>query len=126
MLKRHEIQVLRRAGHTLTEVATLSGVSVGTVRRVVDEDAVTTVDNEAERDRRQVGRPPNEGGRARQPSQHFGLPPSSCCFGWRPSQSPPAALGWSPGAARPERRRPANGTPDDRSLVVGLEHPVRC
>jgi transposase len=58
MLKRHEIQVLRRAGHTLTEVATLSGVSVGTVRRVVDEDAVTTVDNEAERDRRQVGRPP--------------------------------------------------------------------
>jgi len=33
MLKRHEIQVLRRAGHTLAEVATLSGVSVGTVDR---------------------------------------------------------------------------------------------
>jgi len=58
MLKRHEIQVLRRAGHTLAEVATLSGVSVGTVRRVVDETAVTTVDNDAERDRRQIGRPP--------------------------------------------------------------------
>ncbi len=57
MLKRHEIQVLRRAGHTLAEVATLSGVSVGTVRRVVDETAVTTVDNAAERDRRQIGRP---------------------------------------------------------------------
>ena len=57
MLKRHEIQVLRRAGHTLADVATLSGTSIGTVRRVVDEDAVTTVDNDAERDRRHVGRP---------------------------------------------------------------------
>lgn len=28
MLKRHEIQVLRRAGHTWMEVAALSGVSV--------------------------------------------------------------------------------------------------
>ena len=57
MLKRHEIQVLRRAGHTLAEVAALSGASIGTVRRVVDEEAVTTVDNNAERDRRQIGRP---------------------------------------------------------------------
>jgi transposase len=57
MLKRHEIQVLRRAGHTWQEVATLSGVSVRTVRRVGAEAAVTTVDNEAERVRRQVGRP---------------------------------------------------------------------
>ena len=57
MLKRHEIQVLRRAGHTWQEVATLSGVSVRTVRRVAAEAAVTTVDNEAERARRQVGRP---------------------------------------------------------------------
>ncbi len=57
MLKRHEIQVLRRAGHTLAEVAALSGVSVGTVRRVEAEDAVATVDNAAERARRQVGRP---------------------------------------------------------------------
>ena len=57
MLKRHEIQVLRRAGHTLTEVAALSGVSVRTVQRVAEEADVTTVDNAAERDRRQVGRP---------------------------------------------------------------------
>jgi transposase len=57
MLKRHEIQVLRRAGHTWPEVAALSGVSVRTVRRVAAEAAVTTVDNEAERARRQVGRP---------------------------------------------------------------------
>jgi transposase len=57
MLKRHEMQVLRRAGHTLAEVATLSGVSVGTVRRVTAEAAVATVDDAAERARRQVGRP---------------------------------------------------------------------
>ena len=41
MLKRHEIQVLRRAGHTWMEVAALSGVSVRTARRVAEEAAVT-------------------------------------------------------------------------------------
>ena len=58
MLKRHEIQVLRRAGHTWNEIATISGVSEKTARRIAAEDAVTTVDNAAERGRRQVGRPP--------------------------------------------------------------------
>ena len=57
MLKRHEVQVLRRAGHTLMEVAALSGVSVGTVRRIEAEAAVETVDNEAARATRQIGRP---------------------------------------------------------------------
>jgi hypothetical protein len=57
MLKRHEIQVLRRAGHTWTEVAALSGVSARTVRRIAVESEVTTVDNAAERARRHVGRP---------------------------------------------------------------------
>jgi hypothetical protein len=57
MLKRHEIQVLRRAGHTWKEIAGLSGVSVRTVRRVAAENAVTTVDNASERARRQIGRP---------------------------------------------------------------------
>ena len=42
MLKRHEIQVLRRAGHTWMEVAALSGVSVRTARRVAEEAAVVT------------------------------------------------------------------------------------
>ena len=37
MLKRHEIQVLRRAGHTWMEVARLSGVSVRTARRIAAE-----------------------------------------------------------------------------------------
>ena len=57
MLKRHEIQVLRRAGHTWKEIAGLSGVSVRTVRRIATETAVTTIDNAAERARREVGRP---------------------------------------------------------------------
>jgi len=48
MLKRHEIQVLRRAGHTWKEVAAVSGISVRTARRVAVEAAVTTVDNDAE------------------------------------------------------------------------------
>ena len=40
MLKRHEVQVLRRAGHTWKAIAALSGVSVRTVRRI----AATGVD----------------------------------------------------------------------------------
>ena len=57
MLKRHEVQVLRRAGHTWKEIAVLSGVSVRTVRRIAAETEITTIDNAAERVRREVGRP---------------------------------------------------------------------
>jgi len=57
MLKRHEVQVLRGAGHTWKEIAALSGVSVRTVRRIAAEADITTIDNAAERARRQVGRP---------------------------------------------------------------------
>ena len=57
MLKRHEIQVLRRAEHTWSEIAGLSGVSEKTARRIGREDPVTNVDNAVERARRQVGRP---------------------------------------------------------------------
>jgi len=57
MLKRHEIQVLRRAEHTWTEIAALSGVSEKTARRIAAEEPVTSIDNTAERERRQVGRP---------------------------------------------------------------------
>jgi transposase len=57
MLKRHEIQVLRRAGHSLPEVAELAGVSVRSVQRVGGEPAVNHVDNDAERVLRKVGRP---------------------------------------------------------------------
>jgi transposase len=57
MLKRHEIQVLRRAEHTWSEIAELSGVSEKTARRIAAEAPITNVDNGAERARRQVGRP---------------------------------------------------------------------
>jgi transposase len=57
MLKRHEIQVLRRAGHNTSEVATLAGVSRRSVARVETEVAVTHVDTAAEIARRGVGRP---------------------------------------------------------------------
>jgi transposase len=57
MLKRHEIQVLRRAGHSLPDVARLAGVSVRSVQRVGGEAVVHHVDNDAERARRAIGRP---------------------------------------------------------------------
>lgn len=57
MLKRHEIQVLRRAGHNASEVANLAGVSRRSVARVEAEVAVTHVDTAAEIERPGVGRP---------------------------------------------------------------------
>jgi transposase len=57
MLKRHEIQVLRRAGHSQEETGQLAGVSVRSVRRVEDETAISDVDNALERERRRIGRP---------------------------------------------------------------------
>lgn len=57
MLKRHEVQVLRRAGHSLDEVARLAGVGRRSVVRVEAEPVVSHVDNGAERERRRIGRP---------------------------------------------------------------------
>jgi transposase len=57
MVKRHEIQVLRRAGHEQAEVARLARVSKRTVERVDGEDSVTSFDTDAERARRGIGRP---------------------------------------------------------------------
>ena len=57
MLKRHEIQVLRRAGHSQVDVARLTGASLGSVRRVEAETDVVQIDNGQERARRQIGRP---------------------------------------------------------------------
>ena len=56
-LKRHEIQVLRRAGHSQAEVARLTGASIRTIRRVEEETAVETVDVRASRRSRRIGRP---------------------------------------------------------------------
>lgn len=58
MLKRHEIQVLRRAGHSQFEVADLAGVSRRTVQRVDVEAAVGDIDTARERQARGIGRPP--------------------------------------------------------------------
>jgi transposase len=58
MLKRHEIQVLRRAGLTQAEVAKLAGVSERSVRRVQDEPAITSVEPAPPKPaQRRVGRP---------------------------------------------------------------------
>lgn len=57
MLKRHAIQVLRAAGHRQSEIATLTDVSVRSVRRVEAEPDVSHVDDAGERDRRRIGRP---------------------------------------------------------------------
>lgn len=57
MLKRHEIQVLLKAGHTQAEVAKLTGVGERTIRRVLSEPLVAHVDDQAERTQRSIGRP---------------------------------------------------------------------
>jgi hypothetical protein len=57
MVKRHEIQVLRRAGHEQAEVARLARVSKRTVERVDAEVEVTNFDADVERARRGIGRP---------------------------------------------------------------------
>jgi transposase len=57
LLKRHEIQVLRRAGHSQPEVAKLAGVSERSVQRVEAEAEVSHVDTAAARIERKIGRP---------------------------------------------------------------------
>ena len=57
MLKRHEIRVLLKAGHSMTEVAQLSGVSLRSVKRVSKESDIEHVDDAAERRDRGIGRP---------------------------------------------------------------------
>lgn len=57
MLKRHEIEILLKAGHPKTEVARLSGVSLRSVNRIAEETPVVHVDDAAEREKRRIGRP---------------------------------------------------------------------
>jgi nucleoside-triphosphatase THEP1 len=56
MLKRHEIEVLLKAGHAKIEVARLAGVSLSSVKRIAEEDPVVHVDDTAERVQRGIGR----------------------------------------------------------------------
>ena len=57
MLKRHEIEILLKAGHSQPEVARLSGVGLRSVRRIAKESSVVDVDDAAERAKRRIGRP---------------------------------------------------------------------
>ena len=57
MLKRHEVEILLRAGHRKTEVARLTGASICSVKRIAQEGPVVHVDEAAERAKRQIGRP---------------------------------------------------------------------
>ena len=58
MLKRHEVEILLKAGHPKTEVARLSGVSLRSVNRIAEESPVVHVDYAAEPSKRQIGRLP--------------------------------------------------------------------
>jgi transposase len=57
MLKRHEVEILLKAGHAKIEVARLAGVSLCSVKRIAQESPVLHVDDVAERAKRQIGRP---------------------------------------------------------------------
>ena len=57
LLKRHEIKVLREAGHSQQDVARRAGVSIRTIRRVEREAQVEHVDKKVEVKRRRIGRP---------------------------------------------------------------------
>jgi transposase len=57
MMKRHEVQVLRRAGVSQEKVAELTGISLRAVRRIEVEEPVVVPDDEAEREKRGIGRP---------------------------------------------------------------------
>jgi transposase len=57
MLKRHEIEILLKAGHPKTEVARLAGVSARSVHRIAEENPIVDVNDSAERAQRHIGRP---------------------------------------------------------------------
>jgi hypothetical protein len=56
MLKRQEIEILLKAGHSQSEVVRLSGVGLRSVRRIAKEPSVD-VDDAADRKKRRIGRP---------------------------------------------------------------------
>jgi transposase len=57
MLKRHEVEILLKAGHAKVEVAHLTGVSLRSINRIAEEAPVVHVDDAAEREKRRIGRP---------------------------------------------------------------------
>ena len=57
MLKRHEVEILLKAGHSKAEVARLAEVSLRSVNRIAEEAPVVHIDDAAEREKRRIGRP---------------------------------------------------------------------
>lgn len=57
MVRRHEAQVLRRAGHKVKDVAARTRTSASTVKRVAKDAPIESFDDSAERKRRGIGRP---------------------------------------------------------------------
>jgi hypothetical protein len=57
MLKRHEFEILLKAGHAKTEVARWSGVSLRSVQCIAEESPEGQVDDAKEGAKRQIGRP---------------------------------------------------------------------
>jgi hypothetical protein len=55
MLKRHEVEILLKAGHGKGEVARLAGVSLCSVKRNAAEGPVMHVDDAAKRVKRRIG-----------------------------------------------------------------------
>lgn len=56
-MKRHDVLLLRSAGHKQREVAKFAGVSERSVRRIECEAPVADLDDQAAIRRRRVGRP---------------------------------------------------------------------
>lgn len=57
MLKRHEIKLLRTAGHTQPQIQDITGVSERSVRRIQDEPPPPDLEDAREASRRGIGRP---------------------------------------------------------------------
>ncbi len=56
-MKRHEIQVLKRAGVTIRQIAEQAGVSPSTIKRIVREPAIEAADDSQLTSKHGVGRP---------------------------------------------------------------------
>src|ERR1700738_3056045 len=57
LLKRHEVEILLKAGHKRTEVARLTGISPSSVQRIAGEAPIEHFNDTAERRKRRIGRP---------------------------------------------------------------------
>jgi len=57
LLKRHEVEVLLKAGHKRTEVARLTGISPSSVQRIAGEATIAHFNDTAGRRKQRIGRP---------------------------------------------------------------------